>query len=197
VFPILDGFRVVRSVADIVSGMPITTRRAGPEDAAELHDIAARTFALACPPGTTDADISAFVSTHLSVERFRDYLADEHRTLLLAEADGAPVGYAMLVAGPIPDADVRAVVDEKTSIELSKFYVALDSHGSGAASTLMAATLEAAAATGAETCWLGVNQRNVRAARFYDKSGFTVVGTKRFLVGEQWHDDHVRLRSLP
>ena len=75
--------------------------------------------------------------------------------------------------------------------------MALDSHGSGAASTLMAATLEAAAATGAETCWLGVNQRNVRAARFYDKSGFTVVGTKRFLVGEQWHDDHVRLRSLP
>ena len=177
--------------------MPITTRRAGPEDAAELHDIAARTFALACPPGTTDADISAFVSTHLSVERFRDYLADEHRTLLLAEADGVPVGYAMLVAGPISDADVRAVVDEKTSIELSKFYVALDSHGSGAASMLMAATLEAAAATGAETCWLGVNQRNVRAARFYDKSGFTVVGTKRFLVGGQWHDDHVRLRSLP
>jgi diamine N-acetyltransferase len=187
----------VRSVADIVGVMPITTRRAGPGDAEELHDIAARTFALACPPGTNAADISAFISTHLSAERFRDYLADEDRTLLLAEADGVPVGYAMLVAGPIGDADVRAVVDEKTSIELSKFYVALDSHGSGAATWLMAATLEAAAATGAEACWLGVNQRNVRAARFYEKNGFAVVGTKRFLVGEQWHDDHVRLRSLP
>jgi ribosomal protein S18 acetylase RimI-like enzyme len=61
----------------------------------------------------------------------------------------------------------------------------------------MAATLEAAAATGAESCWLGVNQLNARAARFYEKNGFAVVGTKRFLVGEQWHDDHVRLRSLP
>src|SRR4051794_38751553 len=177
--------------------MPVTTRRAGPDDAAELHHIAAHTFALACPPGTTDADITAFVTTHLSVEKFRGYLADEQRTLLLAEADGVPVGYAMLVEGPIGDEDVRAVVNEKTSIELSKFYVALDRHGSGVAAALMAATLEAAAATGAESCWLGVNQKNARAARFYSKWGFAVAGTKRFLVGEQWHDDHVRVRSLP
>jgi ribosomal protein S18 acetylase RimI-like enzyme len=177
--------------------MPITTRIAGPEDAVALHDIAARTFALACPPGTTDADIAAFVAAHLSVEKFEQYLADELRTLLLAEAGGLPVGYSMLVDGPIADDDVRAVVEEKTSIELSKFYVALDSHGSGAAAALMAATVEAAAATGAESCWLGVNQLNARAARFYEKNGFAVVGTKRFLVGEQWHDDHVRVRSLP
>ena len=44
----------------------------------------------------------------------------------------------------------------------------------------MRATLEAAADTGATSCWLGVNQRNVRAARFYTKHGFAVVGTKRF-----------------
>jgi ribosomal protein S18 acetylase RimI-like enzyme len=103
----------------------------------------------------------------------------------------------MLVRGPITDPDVRAVVDEATSIELSKFYVLADAHGSGVAATLMAATLAAAAATGATSCWLGVNQQNVRAAKFYDKSGFTVRGTKRFLVGEDWHDDHIRMRSLP
>jgi diamine N-acetyltransferase len=177
--------------------MSITTRAAGPDDAAGLHEVAARTFALACPPGTTQADIDAFVGTHLSIERFRAYLADPGRTLLLAEAGGAPVGYSMLVAGPIADADVRTVVDEETSIELSKFYVLADSHGSGVAGTLMAATLKSAAATGAEFCWLGVNQQNARAARFYGKHGFVVVGTKRFLVGAEWHDDHIRVRPLP
>jgi ribosomal protein S18 acetylase RimI-like enzyme len=74
--------------------------------------------------------------------------------------------------------------------------VLAESHGSGIATELMRATLEAATGTGAASCWLGVNQENVRAAKFYTKNGFAVVGTKRFLVGEQWHDDHVRLRSL-
>jgi ribosomal protein S18 acetylase RimI-like enzyme len=177
--------------------MPIVTRRATPADAAELHDVAARTFALACPPGTPRSDVEAFVDQHLSPERFEEYLKDERRILLLAEVDGMPVGYAMPVGGPIADPDVRRVVDDAASIELSKFYVLADNHGSGVARELMAATLEAAAGAGATTCWLGVNQQNARAARFYDKCGFTIRGTKRFLVGEQWHDDHVRARSLP
>jgi ribosomal protein S18 acetylase RimI-like enzyme len=176
--------------------MPITTRRATAADAAELHDVAARTFALACPPGTRQPDIDAFIATHLSEAKFEEYLKDDHRILLLAELDGAPVGYAMLVGGEVTDPDVRAVVDPATSIELSKFYLAADSHGSGAAAALMAATVAEARASGAAFCWLGVNQQNARAARFYEKSGFAVRGTKRFKVGDEWHDDHVRVRSL-
>jgi ribosomal protein S18 acetylase RimI-like enzyme len=60
----------------------------------------------------------------------------------------------------------------------------------------MAATLDEAARTGAKSCWLGVNQRNVRAGRFYTKQGFEVVGEKRFRVGEELHHDHVRVRPL-
>jgi diamine N-acetyltransferase len=177
--------------------MPITIRRTTPDDAAELHEVAARTFALACPPGTRQADIDAFIDLHLSPARFEEYLKDDRRVLLLASQDGVPVGYAMLVGGPIADQDVRRVVDSDATIELSKFYVLESSHGTGVAGDLMAATLAAAAETGAATCWLGVNQQNLRAAKFYERSGFTVRGTKRFLVGNDWHDDHVRVRSLP
>jgi GNAT superfamily N-acetyltransferase len=176
--------------------MPVTTRRAVPADAAELHELAARTFGLACPPGTLQSDIDAFVAEQLSAERFAGYLADPDRIILLAESDGEPAGYAMLVRGPVTDPDVATVVDGDGTIELSKFYVLADRHGSGVAGELMTATLEAAAGTGATTCWLGVNQRNARAARFYTKCGFAVVGTKRFLVGREWHDDHVRVRAL-
>jgi GNAT superfamily N-acetyltransferase len=176
--------------------MPITTRRAVPGDAAELHALAATTFGLACPPGTLQSDVDAFVAQQLSEARFAGYLQDPDRIILLAEADGLPAGYTMLVRGPIADPDVRQLVDEATSIELSKFYVLADRHGSGIAAELMRATLAAAAETGATACWLGVNQKNVRAGRFYEKNGFAVVGTKRFLVGEQWHDDFVRVRKL-
>src|SRR3954452_7393775 len=176
--------------------MSITTRRAGQADADLLHDLASRTFGLACPPGTDQADIDAFVALHLSRESFAGYLADPDRIVLIAALDDEPVGYAMLVRGPIADPDVAALVDEKTSVELSKFYLVQTRHGSGAAAALMAATLRAAAGTGAQTCWLGVNQQNVRAARFYDRHGFEVIGVKRFLVGARWHDDHVRVRPL-
>ncbi len=176
--------------------MPITTRLSVPGDERVLHDLADRTFGLACPPGTTQADIDAFVATHLSVERFAGYLADPGRILLLVSDGDQPLGYSMLVRGPIADPDVAAVVDGATSIELSKFYLAAERHGSGAAGELMTATLTAAAGTGAATCWLGVNQQNTRAARFYGRHGFTIVGVKRFLVGSEWHDDHIRQRDL-
>ncbi|MFC7532592.1 GNAT family N-acetyltransferase [Actinoplanes sp. GCM10030250] len=176
--------------------MTITTRHGVLGDEQSLHDLAARTFGLACPPGTAQADIDAFISTHLSVESFGRYLADPDRIIVIVSADDQPAGYSMLIRGPIADPDVAAVVDEKTTIELSKFYLSQDRHGSGLASALMAETLDAAAATSAETCWLGVNQQNVRAAKFYAKHGFEIVGVKRFLVGSEWHDDHIRQRAL-
>ena len=176
--------------------MVITTRRADLVDAALLHDLATRTFGLACPPGTRQQDIDAFITENLSADNFSRYLADPDRILLIGTANGVSVGYSMLVGGPIADPDVAALVDEAVSIELSKFYLAADRHGSGVASALMAATLAEAAATGAKYCWLGVNQRNERAAKFYARHGFEIVGVKRFLVGDVWHDDHVRLRPL-
>lgn len=176
--------------------MSITTRRAGSSDADLLHDLAARTFGLACPPGTLQSDIDAFIGSHLSRESFAGYLADPGRILLIAADDGVPVGYSMLVRGPVSDPDVTAVVDVGASIELSKFYLAPERHGSGAAAALMAATLDEAAGTGAKWCWLGVNQRNVRAGKFYAKHGFEVVGEKRFRVGGELHHDHVRRRPL-
>jgi GNAT superfamily N-acetyltransferase len=182
--------------------MAITTRRAALADAAELHKLAARTFGLATPPGTLQTDIDAFIGEHLAEASFAAYLADPARIVLLAEDEGTAVGYAMLIGGPIKDPELAAVVASaadsgtRTAIELSKFYVAPENHGSGIAATLMTATLAAAAGAGAGICWLGVNQRNDRAAKFYAKHGFEIVGTKRFLVGAVWHDDHVRARLL-
>jgi GNAT superfamily N-acetyltransferase len=176
--------------------MSITTHRAGSHDANLLHDLAARTFGLACPPGTAQSDIDAFIALHLSRESFAGYLAHPARILLIVADDEVPVGYSMLVRGPIADPDVAAVVDGTPTIELSKFYLAPERHGSGAAAALMASTLEEAARTGAKSCWLGVNQRNVRAGKFYGRQGFEIVGEKRFQVGDELHHDHVRVRPL-
>lgn len=172
--------------------MTITVREAAISDGAVLHELAAATFGLACPPGTPPGYARAFVSSELSVRRFEAYLADSNRALLLAEVDGVAVGYSMLIFGEPIDAAVAAVVTARPTVELSKFYVMAESHGTGLSQELMAATVESARSRGAASTWLGVNQQNGRANRFYEKSGFSLVGTKQFALGDRLEDDFVR-----
>lgn len=173
-------------------------RVAEPSDAAALHELAAATFPLACPPGTIEADTAAFIAEHLSVERFAAYLVDATRRILVAEETGAGplIGYTMLVLAEPSDPEVAAVVLTRPTAELSKCYLRPDAQGGGVAAALVEATVAEAAGAGAASVWLGVNQRNARANRFYEKSGFAVVGTKHFRVGAELHDDFVRERVL-
>ena len=177
--------------------MAVAVRPATAADASTLAQVAAATFALACPPHVTEESIAAFIRTNLSLESFVGYLADADRDLFLAEdADGEPLGYAMVVAGDPADPDVRAALRHLPTAELSKVYVVPGSHGGGVAAALMTASLDAARARGAAGIWLGVNQLNERAQRFYAKSGFSRVGTKRFLVGDRYEDDFIFEQGL-
>jgi ribosomal protein S18 acetylase RimI-like enzyme len=171
-------------------------RPAVPMDAAALAVVAAVTFPLACPPHTTDEAKADFIANHLSKASFDGYLADDDRALFLAELDGEPAGYTMLVFGEPHDEDVAAAITIRPTVELSKVYVLPTSHGSGVSKALMDASLAEARSRGAAGIWLGVNEENARANRFYEKSGFAKVGTKKFQVGERWEDDFVRERQL-
>nr|WP_054814379.1 GNAT family N-acetyltransferase [Nocardia arizonensis] len=171
--------------------MPVTVDRAGLWDAEALSDVAAATFPLACPPGATPEDIDIFITEALSGERFGEYLTDPTRTVLKAVADGDIVGYAMLHAGAPVDPGVAAAVNLSPVVEISKMYVLPGHHGSGVSTALMHAVLDRARADGAAGVWLGVNQDNVRAQRFYARYGFRRVGTRTFHVGSQVHDDYV------
>lgn len=165
-------------------------------DVDELAELAAATFPLACPPTSPPEEIAAFIAEHLSGERFAGYLADPSRTVLAARDGGRIVGYAILIDGVGADSDVARVVTMRPAVELSKIYVRADSHGSGVAAALMDTAVDRAATTGARCVWLGVNQKNQRAQRFYAKHGFTIVGTKTFQMGAHTEHDHVMVRPL-
>ncbi|PPL14455.1 GNAT family N-acetyltransferase [Microterricola pindariensis] len=174
----------------------VNVRPADPTDAAALAEVAAATFRLACPPQTTEQAIAEFLRDVLSVECFAEYLDDPTRLVLLAEQGGRPVGYTLLVFGDPGDPDVAAAVGIRPTVELSKCYVLAETQGAGVAAALMAATLDAARQRGAAGAWLGVNEQNARAIRFYEKSGFAAVGRKRFLLGGVYENDHVLERAL-
>ncbi|MEE2851481.1 MAG: GNAT family N-acetyltransferase [Actinomycetota bacterium] len=154
-------------------------------DAVELAAVAAQTFPLACPPAASPDNITSFIEANLSADRFDEYLKDPDRALLTARHDGRIIGYAMLVRGAGADA-----------AELSKIYVLPEYHGVGASTALMGLALATAGDWGARRVWLGVNQENQRAQRFYLKSGFTIAGNRTFQLGTDVESDYVMIREL-
>ena len=174
----------------------VGVNRAGLWDAEALSDVAAATFPLACPPGSTDEDIEAFIDEVLSYERFGEYLSDATRIVLKATSIDRIVGYAMLVDGIPDDPNVAQALTLSPILEISKMYVLPGQHGTGVSTALMDASVAFAEGRGYAGVWLGVNQHNARAQRFYEKSGFTKVGEKTFQVGSQTHHDFVMQKRL-
>ncbi len=160
--------------------MPLNVRRADPPDAAALADLAAETFVLACPVGTAAHIIDHFIAHHLTERHFDEYLTNSDRDVLVAEEAGAFLGYSMLIAGESTDADAAALIALHPAVELSKLYVRESAHGGFVASRLLDDALAAARDRCAQTIWLGVNERNARAIRFYEKNGFATIGTRLF-----------------
>lgn len=169
--------------------------------APEIADLAAATFALACPPHADPDDVDAFIRTHLRADRFIRYICAATTDLFVArDGDAAAIGYTLVHHRAPDDPAVSAVVTERPAAEISKMYLLPAHHsrepGSSPAHLLMTAALDAAARRGDATAWLGVNEENVRAQRFYRKHGFAKVGTRTFDLNSSTEHDHVLARPL-
>ncbi|TGD86528.1 GNAT family N-acetyltransferase [Mycolicibacterium sp. CH28] len=165
-------------------------------DVVELAAVAATTFPLACPTTVAPDDIAAYIAANLSAERFAAYLSDPSRVVLAARDSDRILGYAILIHGVGDDPDVARAVRIRPATELSKIYVLPECHGSGVAAALIDTAVGRATTTGVRSMWLGVNQKNHRAQRFYAKHGFTTAGTRTFQLGMRTEADFVLTRSL-
>ena len=165
--------------------------RAGPADAAALSLVAGATFLEAFAGILDGADIIAHVARNSSAAAFETYLAGGAiATLATADAGGAPIGYSLLTAPDLP------IAAEPGDIELKRIYALFPTHGTGLGPALMARAADDARSAGHRRLLLGVYGGNKRAQRFYEKQGFAVAGTRRFLVGATWHDDLIYARAI-
>lgn len=76
-------------------------------------------------------------------------------------------------------------------------YVHPDFHGKGVAGTLMREALHYAQQRGASHVYLGTHPQNPQAVRFYEKQGFTCVGSSAFAVeSEELHPQLILAKEL-
>jgi ribosomal protein S18 acetylase RimI-like enzyme len=176
--------------------MTTAVRRATAQDVAALSRLAAATFRETYESENTPENMATYVAEMFSSAKQAAEVSDPAAVVLVAERAGAIdarelIGYVHLAGGPAP----REIVGSKP-IEIKRFYVLRSFHGRGVAHALMDAAIAAARANGADTIWLGVWERNARAAAFYAKYGFMRVGQQIFVLGADAQTDWLLARPV-
>ena len=172
--------------------MGITIRRGVAIDAADLAELAARTFRETFAADNRPEDMALHMAQAYGTSQQGSELADPSITTLLVDVDGHLVGYAQLRSGSTPECVTGA-----SPLELWRFYIALPWHGRGVARALMDRVEVEACQRGARTLWLGVWEHNERAKAFYRKCGFADVGAHVFMVGKDAQTDRIWMRPVP
>lgn len=174
-----------------MSAESINLRRGTVADADELASFGAHAFASAFGPDNTPENMAQYLEGAFSASFIKSQLADPACLFLLAEIGDHLVGYAMLRQGPVPEP-----ADGENPVELVRIYADPSRIGTGIGSALMSAAIQAAAAGGHRTVWLGVWEHNQRAIAFYRRWGFVKVGEKTFVLGTDPQTDHVMVRRV-
>lgn len=167
--------------------MHFLIRQATAADSDAISQVAARTFALACPANTPTAEISAYIQGALMPADFDRLSREPDMRLSVGLMRGTVVGYSLLNLAPEP----LGILAADGIAELSKCYVLPEYHGAGVAQQLMADVLQGVAGA----LRLTVNDSNSRAIAFYLRNGFAVVGETTFQCGADVHRDLVMLHA--
>jgi diamine N-acetyltransferase len=173
--------------------MEIHIRQAISDDAKPLTDLAYTTFwdAFAAHPKNASDDLNHYMRQAFNVEQITAELADEKNIFLLAEIEGELAGYSKLILD-----NIEPGVTATRPVELSRLYSQQKFLGKGVGQTLMDACFAQAKNDGCDVMWLGVWEFNPRAQRFYEKNGFSVVGSHTFLLGSDPQTDLLMQKEI-
>lgn len=128
------------------------------------------------PPG----DLIKHEEESYSITTITDQLTNrENRTWVVECEDGGLIGYAQVGPCKLPHSDVP-----EGAAEIYQIYIRRGAQGTGVGRKLFNSALAYLAVERPGAVWLGVWSGNTKAIAFYEKAGFSLVGTCDFKVGE-------------
>ncbi|WP_426102476.1 GNAT family N-acetyltransferase [Massilia sp. TSP1-1-2] len=170
----------------------IHIRRCTSADAAALALVGQCTFLDTYADVLPGSAIIAHCSKAHSLELYKEWLANPAFQHWLAEVPGgAPVGF--MVVAP-PDLPLPGVSNRDA--EIKRVYVLSKFQGGGVGKRFIEEAVRHAAEREANRLLLGVYAHNLAAIGFYERSGFSKVGTRTFHVGGKDFDDFIMGRQL-
>lgn len=171
-------------------GEAVSTRtpliRAGvPGDATRLAVLASQVWLHTYAWNGVSEDIAAYVLAELTPEKYGAMLREPATHVIVAEIGDSLVGFAVVKSGQ----DCPA--GQGLTVELQTLYVQAHFLGQGIGRDLLLAAQAHARERSGQALWLTVNAQNARAIAFYDRQGYTKIGTTWFVLGEGRHENHV------
>ena len=156
-------------------------RPATADDAAPIAELATTAFVGAFGHLYQPADLAAFLAEWRMPEVYADAIADPAKRIALAEVDGRPAAYALIVLGrEFPE---RPEPGPDRPVFLSQLYCLPGMTGRGLGAALLEWAIAEARSWGADAMQLSVFSENLGAQRFYRRYGFAKVADIDFWVG--------------
>lgn len=170
----------------------ITLRPCDAADAAALALIGQATFLETYSDVLPGPHIIAHCKSAHSMELYAAWLADPAFRIWLAELQpgGAPVGFMVLAPPDLP-MDIAP-----GDLEIKRIYLLSKFQGNGVGRRMVDAAAEYGKAREAQRLLLGVYTKNHSAIQFYQRTLFSIVGSRTFNVGGHDYDDHIMGRAL-
>ena len=158
-----------------------------------IAGLGARLFAESYGATHPEPELSRYLTRTFAAEDARSAIASVDVSMFVVEdLDLRPIGYAFLrKTSELPDG-----VTSYNSCEVVRFYVESAAQGRGIGAALMESCFDDARARGADTIWVQAWTRAPWAVGFYERMGFSRVGSAAFHFGDQIDDDQIMSRLL-
>ncbi|RYZ00310.1 MAG: GNAT family N-acetyltransferase [Chitinophagaceae bacterium] len=161
-----------------MTGIQIAT--ASSADAALLAGIGRQSFVESHGHSAAAEDIRAYMDRKLTPGAFAEELADPGNLFRIIRVNGEPAGYSKLIPGC-----GHPLIARPNVAKLERLYILERFLDRGLGTPLLHHNLSLARELAQAGIWLFVWTENARAVRFYEKSGFRVIGQFDFPVSER------------
>jgi diamine N-acetyltransferase len=137
------------------------------------------------------ANLDAYLAAAFTREKLQEELGNPHSFFFFLVSGGAVAGYLK-----VNDAAAQTDLHDAHSLEIERIYVTRDYQGLGFGKALLEKAMEIAKERKRTFVWLGVWEKNGNAIAFYEKMGFSRIGTHDFYLGKERQTDLIMKKEV-
>lgn len=164
--------------------MELTITTCTIEDLPLLVSLSRTTFAAAFETQNNPDDFNHYMDTAFHPDQLGRELRNPMSRFFFVRADGELAGYAKVNEG-----DAQTDLKHADGIELERIYVRQDFQGRKIGEWILRQVIGHAREQAKNYLWLGVWEANTAAIRFYERYGFTKMGTHPYYIGKDRQTD--------
>ncbi len=169
----------------------IFIRTASKSDLAILENLCKTTFLEAYSYNPADENVQLYFAENFEKDILSRELEDPKISFLIGTFEGKDVGYAKINR----DKKLNGISDKQV-LSIEKIYLLQEFIGKKIGLSLLNHTLEIASKENFKKIWLIVWQDNVKAIKFYRKSGFKITGFHEFRMGKEIYQDLLMQKEI-